>query len=223
MTRPAPVYPPTHGEAWTCPVCGGLWPAYQVVPGFRCEHPTWKPKRRDVDSQRSAVYRWENDLRRRFPRMAERLDDLGACAALVAEVWEDYRPGTSPPALKDGRGRRSAYGTRHAIGLPVWSRTRGIVLHEVAHSLVEGVPHGRPFARLLAELLERYCGVPIGEALRAGREQRPRRVWFAKVAACPKPAGRAVREWNAERSRLQRIAREAQDALRAHELTRPKP
>lgn len=177
---------------------------------------------RPRDSQRGAVYAWERKVAQEYPSLRVALT-LPGCADLVRRVWHDYRPGKPMPDIRDGRGRRNAAGSPRAIWLPVWARQPYIVLHEVAHSLAPESPwHGRVFARLLVDLLVRYGDVPRDVVLRAGRTQKPRRVWFAKVAACPRPASRNLRAWHAEHERLRRIEREARLALEAHALTRPK-
>lgn len=155
------------------------------------------------DGQRQAVYDWQSELSARYLRLIEDLPTLQECAALIAQVWDDYRPGSNYPLLADGRGTRLARGSRWKISLPAWARTRKTVLHEIAHSLTtDGPAHGREFARLLMELFERYAGVPLSEARRLGVEQRPRRVHFAPLAASPKPVTRAWKAWKTERDRL---------------------
>ncbi len=168
------------------------------------------------DGQRQAVYDWQNELVNLYPRLAERLETLQECTALIAQVWNDYRPGSDLPLLTDGRGTSIARGSRWRISLPMWARTRKTVLHEIAHSMTTERPaHGRAYARLLMELFERYAGVQLSAARRLGVEQRPRRVHFAPVAAAPKPVTRAWKAWKAERDRLA-------DALKRHAATEPR-
>lgn len=150
------------------------------------------------DSQRSAVYRWGSALAEKYPRLHRELT-LAECEELVFRVWDDYRTGTEPPEVLDGRGRRRACATRWRIKLPRWARRPDVVLHEVSHALGPGGPgHGRAFARLLLELLNRYEGVPIREARAIGMNQKPRRVHFAQAAACPKPRSREWKRWRRE-------------------------
>lgn len=140
------------------------------------------------DSQRSAVYAW--DKRHVLARPENVALSLDACAALIAKVWNDYRPGQQPPPLKDGRGMRRGYGSPKRIALPVFARNRAYALHEIAHALSPGDAlnawHSPLWARFYVDLLEHYAGMPRAELIKAGRAQRPRRVRFAALAACPK-------------------------------------
>jgi len=134
------------------------------------------------DSQRLAVYHWEDEIRKRW-----RLNDCGItleeCDRLIRKVWSDYRPGQEPPKLVDGRGRRRACGSRWEIKLPRWARCRIVVLHEIAHSLQQQQPwHGPEFARLFLEMIVQYAGIPAREAKSIAVHQKPRRVWFAQAA-----------------------------------------
>ena len=139
------------------------------------------------DSQRSAIYAWESMICKAWPRCNEKLT-LEECVELIRQVWEDYRPGQTPPIVGDGRGRRRACGNRGQIKLPTWARTKIMVLHEVAHSLQQTRPwHGPEFARLALELWSEYAFLPLAPAKRLGVHQKPRRVHFAATAACPKP------------------------------------
>lgn len=164
---------------------------------------------RPRDSQRSALYRWEDRVARELSPALNRKLTLEECEELIARVWDDYRTGTGPPRVKDGRGTTAARGSRWTINLPRWARTPRVVLHEVAHALgPEGAAHGPEFARLHLELLNRYEDVPVGPAKRIGVHQKPRRVRFARAAACPKPKSLAWRNWRREVSALERELKE---------------
>jgi hypothetical protein len=67
--------------------------------------------------------------------------------------------------VTDGRGRRHACGSREAIKLPRWARTRAVVLHECAHGLARDM-HGPEFVAVYVGLLERFAGLDAA-ALRA--------------------------------------------------------
>ncbi len=166
------------------------------------------------DSQRQAVYNWEQGLRVAFPSPEL---TLAECAELVGRVWRDYRPDSEPPKVLDGRGRRNACGSRWEIRLPRWARVPLVVLHETAHALLDGkgfVSHGREFATLALELWNRYAGIPRAVARAAAIRQKPRRVRFAAAAAVPKRPCRAWVAWRQELTRLR-------DALREHERKQP--
>jgi len=147
------------------------------------------------DSQRSAVYLWENLIRQQYPE-SDGVLALDQCKELVARVWCDYRPGHQPPTVHDGRGTRKARGGRWEINLPVWARRRLIVLHEIAHSLQTGGPwHGPHFATLALDLWEHYARVPR-EARKIGIHLKPRRVHFAVAADIPQKKSAAWLRWN---------------------------
>jgi len=150
------------------------------------------------DSQRGAVYKWERAVKARWPSCCDEPMTLDECKELVRKVWSDYRPGETPPEVKDGRGTRIARGGRWTINLPVWARRAWVVLHETAHSLDidrHCPAHGRVFATLFLEMLAHYAGVPQAEARRMGIQQRPRRVHFAISADVPHRPSREWMQW----------------------------
>lgn len=166
------------------------------------------------DSQRQAVYNWERGLMAKFPSPEL---TLAECTELVNRVWRDYRPDSVPPKVLDGRGRSKACGSRWQIKLPRWARRPIVVLHEVAHALLDGKElmfHGREFAMLVLELWNRYAGVPRDVARAAAIHQKPRRVRFAVAAAVPRRPCRVWVKWRQELTRLR-------DALREHEQKQP--
>lgn len=149
------------------------------------------------DSQKSAVYAWENTI----PEKELHGDwTLEQCRALVDRVWADYRPGQRSPEVRPGFGHRNATGSRYTIQLPLWSRQPIVVLHETAHSLLPiNSTHGPDFATLLLDLMARYAGVDKGAARKLGIEHKPRRVHFAPAAKVPQPKHTGTRcakhEW----------------------------
>ena len=169
------------------------------------------------DSQRSALYAWEHRVFQAFPALNRRLS-LAECRDYLGRVWHDYRPGTEPPTLTDGRGRRSACGSRWRIALPVWARKPGVLLHETAHALLDGhpEPHGPEFARLFLEMMVHYEGAAAAEIRTLAVHQRPRRVRFAVAADCPK----RVRV-SPERRRWEARLVELKEALAAHRRAEP--
>ncbi len=60
---------------------------------------------------------------------------LPEAQALVRHVWNFYRPMEVTPVVWDSMSERYAKGLRYALHLPLWARTKTIILHEVAHSL----------------------------------------------------------------------------------------
>jgi hypothetical protein len=140
----------------------GLGPLL-VVPPAPPRRPAARRRKRAAkprDFQRARVYRWEAE--HVFPRAGERLS-LERCRALVeaAYRWREEPgagPGWAPPVVTDGRGRRHACGSRAAIKLPRWARTRAVVLHECAHGMADD-QHGPGFVAVYVELLARFAGL----------------------------------------------------------------
>ena len=128
--------------------------------------PVRRAPARPRDFQRARVYRWE--AQHVLPLAAERLS-LAQCRALVeaAYRWRE-QPGSdrgwAPPEVGDGRGRRHAAGSRAAIKLPRWARTRAVVLHECAHGMADD-RHGPGFVAAYVALLERFAGLDRGRLL----------------------------------------------------------
>ncbi|WP_222182253.1 hypothetical protein [Geminicoccus harenae] len=108
---------------------------------------------RPRDFQRSRLYRWENEHVLPLDRQPIPLEE---CRTLVAAVFaRRLGPDAVPPRVEDGRGRRHAAGSREAIKLPRWARTRPVVLHECAHGLATD-GHGPDFVRAYVELLVEF-------------------------------------------------------------------
>jgi hypothetical protein len=119
---------------------------------------------RKRDSQRSKLYRWENEA---FTGKYGEVLSLEECRVLAHEAIARYGF-TRQPVIKDGRGHRNATGSIHEIVLPKWARNKLVVLHEAAHAIVSllkerhNVPagtwasHGPEFARVLTSLLDAY-------------------------------------------------------------------
>ena len=85
----------------------------------------------------------------------------------VQQRWREQPgsdPGWAPPKVEDGRGRRHAAGSRAAIKLPRWARTRAVVLHECAHGMAYD-QHGPGFVAAYVVLLERFAGLDRGRLL----------------------------------------------------------
>lgn len=165
---------------------------------------------RPRDSQRARVYRAE------LPLAASPLPGLDACARFAERVvgtlwWHGRFPALTQdriPRFRPGQGARTAYFTEAADGddwsitLPRRYRTKGIVLHELAHWALVDQPdlptHGATFARLVLDATTEFCGAERADALTdAYRAQRVR------VGAPPRqgPDGRWRYGWD-ERLRL---------------------
>lgn len=140
------------------------------------------------DSQRQAVYDWENSI---FPNGKVETLTLGKCEGLVRMVFQDYQVDSQGLYFSDGRGRSWARGGHYRIILPRWARTDVVSLHEAAHTMISRRlkernldwwtvvrPHGKLFASLVLELWGRYAGLDTVLARKAGITQKPRRVRF---------------------------------------------
>ena len=139
------------------------------------------------DSQRQAVYDWEESVAPLSDQMLVSMD-LDECRSIVEKVWGDYRPDDLPPVVTHGQGNSCATGSRTRIRLPKKMRKMHYVLHEVAHSLLSWqIGHGPIFASLVLDLWENYCDLPRPDALSMGMLQKPRKVRFADATDVPRP------------------------------------
>lgn len=135
----------------------------------RARAPADQATPRPRDYQRARLYRWESA---HVLPLDRELLPLPACAALVERAfrWAEgaaaERPGWRPPRVEDGRGRRHACGSREAIKLPRWARTRPVVLHECAHGLRHDL-HGPRFVACYVELLVTFLGFDRAVLLRS--------------------------------------------------------
>ena len=139
---------------------------------------TQKPRPTLRDFQRQKLYRFEARYLMKHPLNAA--ISLAGCTELARR----YNPEVD---VRDGRGRRHAGASfeDNLITLPRWSRQTVIVLHEVAHTLVDDQlypHHGAEFVGLFIGLLARE-GLGTAEshsraARRAGLRLDP--IWIAR-------------------------------------------
>lgn len=103
---------------------------------------------------------------------------VAECQAFVdkccsSRVLQRRYPGAAhPPTVKDGRGRRKAcyMPVYHELRIPRWSRSRWILLHELAHALVygrRGATHGWEFAECYLYLVRVFLGRSAEDQLKA--------------------------------------------------------
>lgn len=163
------------------------------------------------DAQRARVYRAE------LPMPSSPLPGLDACRAyaerVVGTLWWEARFPTNTlgrlPRFRPGNGARQAFFAEHhdgeqTITLPRRYRTKGVVLHELAHwglFAEHDLPHhGGTFTRLLLDTTREFLGAERAELLAAAyRDQRVRIGHDAR----PGPDGRLHYGWD-ERLRLGR-------------------
>lgn len=116
------------------------------------------------DSQKSRLYAAEKEFKtgphpeyRKVAQIEEFIAEM-----IATNWWQARYPHIPHIRVKDGRGTRIARGSSLAwqISLPLWARTREIILHEVAHVLTPShLPaHGREYAQVYYDLLLRFCG-----------------------------------------------------------------
>jgi hypothetical protein len=128
------------------------------------------------DAQRARVYRAE------LPLPPSPLPGLDACARfadrIVGTLWWHVRfPHLTLdrlPRLRPGNGARTAFFSETddgdtTITLPRRYRTKGVVVHELAHWALHDQPdlpsHGATFARLMLDTTEEFCGAERAGAL----------------------------------------------------------
>ncbi len=186
------------------------------------------------DSQREAVYTWERSLpwewesglrpisTGRNPETGTEFFDyrqrhagpemsLELCRELVRRAARRWRI-SCPRVLNGGGHRNAAFYDGHpgAIALPKWGRQPIVVLHEVAHAVLQThcrdvAAHGPEFTTVCLDLWAAFIpGFDKVKARHMGREQRPRRVRFAargKLPATQRSAWKVppeyVPRWNA--------------------------
>jgi len=166
--------------------------------------------RRPRDAQRRRVYLAET------PIPSTPLRGLVACERFVDQVvgtfwWHARFPDRglgSVPRLRPGNGARQAFYREDddgpTITLPRRYRTKGVVLHELAHwalGIDSDLPHhGRTFARVLLDATREFCGPDRAQALEASYVEHG--VHVGRPAR-PGPQGRLHYGWD-ERLRLGR-------------------
>ena len=126
-----------------------------------------KPRKKPTkyrDNQRARVYKWEKD--QVFPMFMDQKLTMAEMETFVKLVWFDkYGQHSMPPEVKDGRGRRNAGGNRMMITMPLWSRNKAIVLHELAHSMTND-RHGPKFVAAYVTMLVKWLGFDRESLLR---------------------------------------------------------
>lgn len=159
------------------------------------------------DAQRGRVYRAE------LPMPSSPLPGLDACSTYAERVvgtfwWQARFPDHTldrVPRFRPGHGARQAFFAEHddgeqTITLPRRYRTKGVVLHELAHWALFAEPdlpyHGRTFTRLLLDATAEFLGpdrarlladayrsqrVRVGRDARSGPDGRLRYGWDERL------------------------------------------
>lgn len=145
---------------------------------------------RPRDTQRQKVYDAENRFRQAHNPDAwradpcDRIEDIDEilrwCKRLSRYAWFEKAYPTAAKAvlfleIKDGRGTRTARGGRYHLSLPLWARTKAVILHELAHCVTEWefsrpgynpAWHGWEFCKVLLKLSYHVFGPDGQKALR---------------------------------------------------------
>lgn len=133
------------------------------------------------DTQRSAVYKWEQLLPVWTPNILRTTSEL---QGLIYEAWERFRPSDSPkraPTLERSKGRRKRgvwMPLEHKILLPKWAHFDCYALHEISHALVPGGQHGPQFVAQYLELMVEFLDLDFGLATSLADNLKPRRVRY---------------------------------------------
>ena len=117
------------------------------------------------DNQRAKLYRAERESLREHGCTFKDLKEVNKYIdrILRSSYWKKLH-GSSHMEVRDGRGRRSACAfDRQTIALPKWARSDVIILHELAHTVVnfnykKVADHGREFAKEYLGLVKRFMG-----------------------------------------------------------------
>ena len=126
------------------------------------------------DSQRQRVYDAGWRLPTRLIGKGSMDDVVEYVDRVVGSNWWRARSTVTVVTIKDGRGRRSGVAYGNTISLPAgWARTEGVVLHELAHLLVDsgGPPHGPDYASTYLALVRRFMGSEAADVLRAAYKE----------------------------------------------------
>lgn len=180
--------------------------------------------RRPRDAQRARVYRAESAI------PSSPLPGLDACVRfaerVVGSLWWlarfPHRGIDAIPRFRPGHGARQAFYAEgpggSTITLPRRYRTKGIVLHELAHWALSTHPdlpcHGTTFARVLADVTAEFCGPVRGAQL-----EDAYRAHGVRVGAPPVPGPDGFLRYGID-ERL-RLGRHRRVLVRVHDCATP--
>jgi hypothetical protein len=144
------------------------------------------------DTQKQRVYDSEDVIDKTttvFKNVAEMQEFVDS---ILQARWFQSRWGRTRITVKDGRGRRNACGGYGVIKMPLWSRSRTVILHEVAHCLTPNhyAAHGPEFAGVFLFLVRQVMGAEAGAKLLESYRTKPRVRY--NFNAVPKAGSRTV-------------------------------
>lgn len=143
------------------------------------------------DTQRAKVYKAEGEAFKGHTKANERLETVPDIERYVQYVFglkrvRDAFPSAMPsplrglgfggyslPTVGDGRARRRAGGNVRGIIMPKWSRSKWVVLHELAHTISMRVygfgiaGHGWEYCSVYLSLVRYALGVEAHDLLKA--------------------------------------------------------
>ena len=139
-------------------------------------------KMRGRDNQRSRVYAWERGCVRELGRSDISIagfDSLAECASYAEPIWRKERGRVglarraAPTIERPHRGQRRALAhADHRITLPRWTRSRWMILHELAHRLTPGdEAHGPRFVGVLLGLACRWLEFDVNQLMALADEE----------------------------------------------------
>lgn len=138
----------------------------------------WKKSHDSTDDRKRStlVYKWQANALH-FGNVCDWT--MLECERFIAYVWHSYfGPRATLPVVKPGRGAVSARANRWEVVLPVWARNRNIILHELAHAILDATvegrddkfAHGPRFMRLMIELLVAFSTHDRDTIVKSARE-----------------------------------------------------
>lgn len=126
------------------------------------------------DNQRQKLYNAESES---LHGQGRKFKDLKEVNQYVKKICKSHcwkkQGGALYIEVHDGRGRRRAGAySRYDITLPRWSRQEWVVLHELAHTLINfnksyTASHGPEFAKCFLGLIKRFMGIENYNLLKA--------------------------------------------------------
>lgn len=158
-----------------------------------------------MDSQQKKLYAWENtqawmdksavkqsryDMYIRInskraatgselARMPTLAMNRHQCESFIERAIHYVKPDQKCPPLQFTGSARRAHGAHWIIQLPIWGRTKAVILHECAHALQPSGTewHGAEFTGIFIALVHKFLGQPVAalrdSALKAGLKVGP--------------------------------------------------
>lgn len=117
-------------------------------------------------------YRHSTSFQTPYSKNSAPIMTMDECRAFVAMVYRKLGR-VDPPRIKDGRGTTFARGGWRSINLPLWARTKPVILHELAHNLSardyidDG--HGPWYMRYFIDLVARFLGADKSAMLKSAK------------------------------------------------------